>query len=125
MNPSMMMTLKQYYPVWLGLAVFVVVHFIGGGWWLDAGDRVRTALTLVAVASFVVGVTWPKNTWLPALHFWIGFSAGMAAILFLSGPGNLWPIVLVIGMGMAAMVVTAGFGIGALVRMGIKAVTSK
>ena len=116
--------LKQY-PVWLGLAISIIVHLIGGGWWLDTATRVRTALTLVAVVSFVVGVTWPKKTWLPALHFWIGFTAGMAAILFLGGPGTLWPFVLGIGGGMAAMVVVVGFGIGALVRIGIKAATRK
>src|SRR5688500_5103505 len=98
------MMLKQY-PVWLGLAVIVVVHFVGGGWWLDTGDRVRTMLTVVAAAAFVVGVTSPKNTWLPGLHFWTGFTVGMVVILFLAGPGSIWPIVLVIGGGMAGMVI--------------------
>ena len=119
--------LKQY-PVWLGLAVIVVMHFVGGGWWLDTGDRVRTMLTVLAAASFVVGVTSPitspKNTWLPGLHFWTGFTVGMVVILFLSGPGSIWPIVLVIGSGMAGMVILVGFVSAVLVRMGIKAVTS-
>jgi hypothetical protein len=119
--------LKQY-PVWLGLAVIVVMHFVGGGWWLDSGDRVRTMLIAVAAASFVVGVTSnitsPKNTWLPGLHFWFGFTAGMVAVLFLSGPGSIWPIVLVIGSGMAGMAITVGFVSGMLIRMGFKAVTS-
>lgn len=116
--------LKRF-PIVLGLAIAIAVHIVGGGWWLDSGDRVRTALTVVAMVSFVMGVTSPKNTWLPAFHFWIGFSAGMAVILFLSGPGNIWPIVLGVGMGMAGMVVAAGFGVGALLRMGVQAITRK
>jgi hypothetical protein len=116
--------LKQY-PVWLGLALAIVMHFIGGGWWLDTNDRVVNTSGALAVLAFGVGALWPKRTWLPALHLWIGFMAGMAAILFIIGPGNIFPIVLTIGGGWAGMAVILGFGPGALVRMAVGAVVRK
>src|SRR5215213_3570618 len=111
------MSLKHYSVVGLGLATALIIHFIGGGWWLNSGDRVRTALTLLGVMAFVIGAAWPKTTVLPALQFWIGFMAVIATILlFFSGEQNIWPIVLVIGGGMSAGAILVGFVSGLLLR---------
>jgi hypothetical protein len=106
----------KHYPVWLGLAIAVSMHVIGGGWWLDIGDRVVNTSCAIAVSAFTVGALWQKRTWLPACDLWLGFMAGMIAILFIIGPGNLFPIVLTIGGGIAGAAVALGFGLGAVAR---------
>lgn len=112
-------SLKQY-PMWLGLAVAVVLYFVGGGWWLDDAHRVKLTVRVLMVVAFVVGATWPKLTLFPALHLWLGFMLAMTIILFSIGPGTIFPIVLVMGGGMAALAILKGFIVGTMVAVVIR-----
>jgi hypothetical protein len=110
--------LKRF-PILLGLAIAVVMYFIHGGWWLDAGDRGRDTLIALAAVSFilVVGFSWSQQTWHPGRDLWIGYMAGMTIILFAIGPGTIFPIVLFIGGAMSGLAVLAGYGVGAVLKV--------
>jgi hypothetical protein len=109
--------LKQYPIMWLGVVVAVVMQFAGGGWWLDTHDRVVITAGVLAIVACAVGGLSPKRTWWPAIHLWTGFMVGITVILFIIGPGNIFPIVLAVGGGWAVMAVGLGFAIGAIARM--------
>ena len=82
--------------------------YIANGWWLDSGREVlRTSLVLVALSA---GVTiWRfGNPWLRAGGVWTGAVLEMTMLLFLSGPGTIWPIVLVFAAAISAAAVFGG-----------------
>jgi hypothetical protein len=98
----------------LGVAVAVVLHFYHGGWWLDAGQRVLATLVAVAVITVFVGATWRK-----AVAFGAGVVGGMTGILFVIGPGSIFPIVIAIGSTMIAIAVFVGWCAGWSARLAL------
>jgi hypothetical protein len=87
------------------------------GWWLNSsrGVAITTiALTLAAVAvGFWTRSHASRNPIATPAALWFGANIGSAIVLFRSGPGTLFPIVLAIGAGIAAIAVAAGSLIGA------------
>ena len=100
----------------IGVAVAVVLHLYHGGWWLDAGQRVLVTVAAVAVIAAFVGGTWRQ-----AVGFGAGVAGGMAAILFVIGPGSIFPIVITIGSMMIAVAVLVGWA----VRVAVSALRPK
>lgn len=102
-------------PVSVGLAIAIVMYGING-WWLDAGERVRDMLVVLGVAGFGVGSwrSWPQ--WQSAGDLWLGFMVGSAGISLIIGPGNLWPIVIVLAGALSAAAIWGGWAVGALIR---------
>ena len=83
------------------------------GWWLNAGtDVLRTVLVLSAAGA--LAAFWRSgHPWVRARCLWAGAIAGTTAVLFWTGPGTIWPIVLAMA---AAITAGAVFG-GALIAV--------
>jgi hypothetical protein len=77
------------------------------GWWLNSSEGVRITLPVLFGVAVLVAGCWERATWL-----WLGVLAGMTGLLGWLGPGNIWPIVLVV----AALLTAVAIGMGALVK---------
>ena len=103
----------------LGLAVAAFSYWMDG-WWLDSGGGAfRTTLGLFVIGA-LVALRRGDSPWAAGRALWLGAFIGMAAVLFRVGPGTIWPIVLVVGAGLAAAAVftgvVAGLGLDRLRR---------
>jgi hypothetical protein len=108
-----------------GIVAAVVQPFTPTGWWLNSGRGVAVSSITLVLTAVVVGFrarTLPVRNPVAAAAsaFWLGANIGMAVVLFRSGPGNLFPIVLAIGAGISAIAVGAGSIIGAVLSVGIR-----
>ena len=98
----------------LGILAIVALQAMGG-WWLDSGPRVlRAFVALFALGAFV-GLWRSDGTWVRACALWAGAIAGSTGVLFWTGPGNIWPIVLAFA---AAISAAAVFG-GSVIALGV------
>ena len=94
-------------PAAVGILIAIAMNM--RGWWLDDGTRVRNMLIVLAAAALIVGfVGDPKRTTRRETTLWLGFVAGMTGVLFAIGPGNIFPIVILIGAGLAAVSIFVG-----------------
>lgn len=116
-----------------GAVVFVGAHLVllatwrrwfdpGGAypvWFLNSGRAVAVTTAWLLIAALLGALAVP-----PApdavgrrmLSVAIGAVAAMAVVLFVTGPGTIFPIVLAIGAVLVAAPVAAGTYIGALAR---------
>lgn len=85
------------------------------GWWLNSGRGVAAATTILFAAAVVICITSPEP-WRRAAALWIGALVGMAVTLFWSGPGTIWPIVLVVAAALTGAAIFSGAGVARLVR---------
>jgi hypothetical protein len=86
--------------------------YIANGWWLNSGREVlRTSVVLAALGVFAT-IWRPGNPRLRAGGVWAGAVFEMTMLLFLSGPGTIWPIVLVFAASISAAAVFGGAWIG-------------
>jgi hypothetical protein len=84
------------------------------GWFLDSARGVGVMVIWMTVASAAVGLTWPTpGWWRGCAAFALGAAAALTATLFAIGPGNLFPIVIVIGGGLIAAAALAGAAVAA------------
>jgi hypothetical protein len=104
-----------------GIVAAFSQRFTPTGWWLNSGQGVAIivlVLSLLAVPVSAAAGSWPWQSrsvvWPGAL--WAGANIGLAIVLFRVGPGNIFPIVLVVGAGISAIAVGAGSLFGALAR---------
>lgn len=94
-------------PAAVGILIAIVMN--AGGWWLDDGTRVRNLLIVLAIAALIVGFAGDsKRTVRREIALWLGFVVGMTVVLFVVGPGNIFPIVIATGASMAALTVLIG-----------------
>jgi hypothetical protein len=108
-----------------GIVAAFVQPLTPTGWWLNSSQGV--ALTSIALALTAVAVGFLAR-FLPSRNpivaaasvFWLGANIGLAVVLFRSGPGTLFPIVLAIGAGISAVAVGAGSIIGAALSIGTR-----
>ena len=106
------------------VAATVQLYVPGTGddrWWLNSGRGVYITLSALFVVAGCVGTTmpwppWRRWHWLPPVLFWAGANTGLVVVLFMVGPGNLFPIVA----GVGAVLTFLAVGGGALVGMGIR-----
>jgi hypothetical protein len=97
------------------------------GWWLNSSRGV--AITSIALALTAVAVGFWKrfhssrNPIATPAALWLGANVGAAIVLFGSGPGTLFPIVLAIGAGIAAIAVAAGSLVGAALASVLRLMT--
>jgi hypothetical protein len=101
-----------------GIVAALVQPFTPAGWWLDSSRGVAITSIVLAVAAVAVGFlarSLPLRNPIAAAAsaFWLGANVGLAMVLFRSGPGTLFPIVLAIGAGISAVAVGAGAITGA------------
>lgn len=98
----------------LGVGVVAAVQAVGG-WWLNSGTGVlRTVLVLGALG--VVAALWRSGRpWVRARALWAGAFSGSIVLLVWTGPGTIWPIVLVFAAGLSAGAVFGGALLGTVV----------
>ena len=105
--------------------------FTPTGWWLNSSDGVTIVMLVLAVAAATATFATPamstaSRSYSPielAIPLWGGAMAGFGGVLFATGPGNLFPIVLAISGGLAAAAVVAGAVGGLAVRWLIRSST--
>jgi len=98
----------------VGLAVIAAMQVMGG-WWLNSGTGVlRTVLVLLALGA-VAALRRPDNAWGRASALWAGAVSGTTVILFSTGPGTIWPIVLAFAAAITAGAVFGGTFVGLVV----------
>jgi hypothetical protein len=97
----------------LGVLAIIALQAMGG-WWLDSGQRVLRACAVLFAFGVFMGVWRSEGTWVRACALWAGAIAGSTGVLFWTGPGNLWPLVLAFAAAISAAAVFAGtvFGLG-------------
>jgi hypothetical protein len=98
-----------------GIVAAVVQPLTPTGWWLNSGRGVAVtgaALALTAIAVGFLARSLGSQSMAAGAALWFGANLGFALVLFRSGPGTLFPIVLAIGAGIAAIAVGVGSLIG-------------
>jgi hypothetical protein len=84
------------------------------GWWLNAGTRVAITLPVICVTTAIA-----TRTLAEAVAFWGGLVIAWGVVLFVIGPGNIWPIVFAFICGLTAMSVVAGYGLRWVIEQGL------
>ena len=87
-------------------------------WFLNSGATIVLTLTVLFVVSLIAGlcVRVPQRTRLLAgLGMCGGANATMVVWLFVIGPGNIWPIVIVMGSLIITPAVILGIAIASLI----------
>jgi hypothetical protein len=121
----------------LGAVAFLAVHavevyrwrdwFDAAGryqpWFLNTGPSAGAAVLVLAVAGAGASALWARNgvdAGLQALAVAAGAALAMTITLFVIGPGNIFPIVLMAGTGVAVAGAAVGGWLGFLVASGIR-----
>ena len=96
----------------IAFAVVAAVQTLAG-WWLNSGTGVlRTVLVLAALGVFAA-FRRSGTLWMRACALWAGAISAMAVVLFWTGPGTIWPIVLVFAAAISGGAVLGGALLGA------------
>jgi len=93
------------------------------GWFLNSGRNVAI-LGLTLTSGAAVLALSASDVVLRAAMFAVGAIIAMATTLFFIGPGNIFPIVIVIGGVIVALAVSCGAAVGSIVRYVIRSYTS-
>lgn len=101
--------------IWFAVAFgAIVVLQAVGGWWLNSGSGVlRAVLTLIALGA-IAGFSRAGQPWGRAASLWLGAMAGSTTVLFATGPGTIWPIVLATAAAVSGAAVFIGAFLGSL-----------
>lgn len=91
----------------LGVLAIVTLQALSG-WWLDSGPRVLRACVVLFALAVAIGLWRSEGAWVRACALWAGAIAGSIGVLFWIGPGNLWPIVLVLAAAITAAAIFGG-----------------
>ena len=67
-------------------------------WWMETTRSMAVTLIVVFLVAFASFLRRSRSPWPEGLAMLAGIGLSMTIILFLIGPGNLWPIVLVFGL---------------------------
>jgi len=95
------------------------------GWWLNSGSGIATVMGSLFVVAILLGI---RTHSLPVVladvaGFWIGCVSGATAILAWTGPGTIWPIVVVVGASLMTMAITIGLVVGRAAEYGLRQLT--
>jgi hypothetical protein len=111
---------KSIVPFIVGAAVPVLAQQTVG-WWLDSGRGVAIVSSSLVVLAVIFAVLRPADGWRQALALALGSFAASAALLAWTGPGTIWPIVLVV----AAMLLTLAALLGASAAYGARTIAAR
>ena len=75
------------------------------GWWLDSGRGVAFMMALLCALS--MGFVWLDRK--APLALWVGMMNATIVILFMTGPGNIFPIVIVFATVLSALAIVPGW----------------
>ena len=75
------------------------------GWWLDSGRGV--ALMLAMLCALSIALVWFDR--LAPVALWVGMINATTVILFVNGPGTIFPIVLAFAAALSALAIVPGW----------------
>ena len=82
------------------------------GWWLNSGTGVVFTMAVLFLMAALIATWRAGSPWARARALWVGSMTGLAASLVWTGPGTIWPIVLIVSSMITACTVLAGSGVG-------------
>lgn len=91
------------------------------GWWLNSGRGVAFMAIVLGVLAALFALARPARPWPSAWAVAAGGFAGSAILLFRTGPGTIWPIVLVFAAALSIASALVGAGAVRWSRAGRKA----
>jgi hypothetical protein len=97
------------------LVYFGLYQYVG--WTLDTGRAVAANAAASAVLALSVSVLSPRDSFQAALSVFIGMLGASVVVLFVIGPGNLFPIVIVFLGGLFAISTGVGWVLAQLVNI--------
>jgi hypothetical protein len=82
---------------------------------LDGNNTVMSAL----LVAFVAIMTWlrPTFVWQTAIILGLAPAAWLSIVMIVHGPGDIWPIALVVAVGYGALIAGVGMGLGKFVAL--------
>ena len=86
-------------------AASAVVSQLLTGWWLDSGRGV--ALMMAMLCALSIALVWFDRR--APLALWVGMINATIVILFMMGPGSLFPIVLVFAATLSVLAIVPGW----------------
>ena len=86
-------------------AASAVVSQLLTGWWLDSGRGV--ALMMAMLCALSIALVWFDRR--APLALWVGMINATIVILFMIGPGSLFPIVLVFASVLSVLAIVPGW----------------
>jgi hypothetical protein len=86
-----------------GVAAAVVSQMLTG-WWLNSGRGVAVMMAMLCALS--IGLVWFDRK--APLAVWVGMINATTVILFIIGPGSIFPIVLVFAVILGAVAIAPG-----------------
>ena len=95
----------------VGLAAVAMLQAVGG-WWLNSGMAVLRTVLVFGALGVVVALWRSGKPWARARALWAGTISGSTVVLFWTGPGTIWPIVLTVAAGLSAGAVFGGAFLG-------------
>jgi len=81
--------------------ITAVVSQMVTGWWLDSGRGVAFMMALLGALS--MGFVWLDRK--APLALWIGMMNATTVILFMTGPGTIFPIVMAFAAALSAFAI--------------------
>jgi hypothetical protein len=106
----------------VGALAFVVSQlFAPGRWFLNSGGGIIATLVVLAVVAIVMQVLDRSLTFWRPVWLATGTTIAFVGYLFaIGGPGNLFPIVIVMGLGMVIPTVLIAGCIGVVVGIFVR-----
>jgi hypothetical protein len=92
----------------LALAAGVIsalVSQLSTGWWLDSGRGVTLMMAMLCALS--IALVWVDRR--APLALWVGMMNATIVILFVTGPGSIFPIVIAFAAGLSALAIVPGW----------------
>jgi len=86
-------------------AASAVVSQLLTGWWLDSGRGVALMMAMLCVLS--IALVWFDRR--APLALWVGMINATIVILFMVGPGSLFPIVIVLAAVLSVLAIVPGW----------------
>jgi len=94
------------------------------GWFLNGPDAGFAVMATVAIVSALIAALRPATSLEGAVAFGAGAVVAMIIVLFVTGPGTIFPIVIVVGTVVLSVATFVGSGLGWLLRTAWTRVTS-
>ena len=99
--------------------IAAVVSQMVTGWWLNSGRGVTVMMAMLCALS--IALVWLDRR--APLALWAGMINATIVILFMTGPGNIFPIVMAFAAVLSAVAIAPGWLVWTLaiaVRTGVR-----
>ena len=87
--------------------IAAVASQLSTGWWLNSGHGVAVMMAMLCALS--IALVWFDR--MAPVALWVGMINTTVVILFLIGPGSIFPIVMVFAGGLSALAIVPGLSL--------------